>query len=36
MTWPEVVDFALFVILCLGFLFFMAVMLNGWPGGGDD
>lgn len=36
MTWTEVVDFALFVVLVLGFLFFLAVILNGWPGSRDD
>jgi len=35
-TWAEVASEALLVLLLLGGAFFFAVLVNGWPGSGDD
>lgn len=36
MTWPEVAEMGIAVVALLGVLFFVAVILNGWPGREDD
>lgn len=36
MTWPEVAAEFLALLAILGFLFFLAVIVNGWPGEDKD
>lgn len=36
MTWPDVAAEFVTVLGILGFLFFLAVVVNGWPGEDKD